>query len=131
MQVMHFLRWEAGTPFSYGRHDCSLRLADWWKFVTGTDPAEALRGRYASKSGARVRNLRAGGLVRLVETLAEGAGARLADEITAGTFGVARLAGTEAGYIATTTALTFRMEGRGIVFLPSRDVEVLSRWDVA
>lgn len=127
-----FHRWEAGTPFRYGRHDCSLRLADWWRFVhQGDDPAASLRGGYHSRHDAALVISRSSSLVRLVATLAEAAGAREAEALDIGTFGVGVVAGAApVGYIATRDFLTFRLEGRGIVFLPREKVTVLSMWDV-
>jgi hypothetical protein len=132
IMLRDFHRWEAATPFRYGRHDCSLRLADWWQFVHGgADPAASLRGGYTSRHGAALAIGRAGTLVRLVAQFAEGVGARPAEALDVGTFGVATLAGSApVGFLATRSFLTFRLEGKGIVFVPPGEARVLSMWDV-
>lgn len=40
------------APFAWGKHDCALFAADVVLAITGSDPAEAVRGRYRSQSGA-------------------------------------------------------------------------------
>lgn len=62
-------------PFRRGTDDCSLWLADWWKRVHGTDPASHLRGTYATKDEQEAIINAAGGLVSLVASIAEPAGA--------------------------------------------------------
>ena len=40
------LHYWAGTPFEWGRSDCALALADWYRVLHGRDPAAHLRGQY-------------------------------------------------------------------------------------
>ena len=54
------------SPFAWGVNDCCLFAADWVLRRTGVDPAEALRGRYDSESGAQALLRRKGGLARVV-----------------------------------------------------------------
>ena len=42
-------------PFEWGQHDCALWAASAIAAVTGQDPAEAVRGTYKGKLGARQR----------------------------------------------------------------------------
>jgi hypothetical protein len=63
----------ARRPFKRGEHDCLLFLADWVLNRTGIDPAEHLRGRYATLWGERRVIWAHGGTVGVV-----GACARLA-----------------------------------------------------
>lgn len=55
--------------FAYGTHDCSLFVADWVQVLTGVDPAEQFRGRYASEAEAKALLRPAAGLERLAGRL--------------------------------------------------------------
>jgi hypothetical protein len=58
-----YIRATAGRSFAWGRHDCVLWVADYVMCRAGWDPAEAVRGRYASRFEAH-RILRAAGGLR-------------------------------------------------------------------
>lgn len=60
-------------PFAWGSNDCCMWAADAVKVMTGRDPAEDLRGRYRSASGAARVLARLGGIAS--------AGARCGEEV--------------------------------------------------
>lgn len=47
-----------------------MLLANWWRFVLGTDPAPELRQSYDSERGWRRIVLKAGGLIKVVDGVA-------------------------------------------------------------
>lgn len=69
-----YLRAAAGTPFVWGRADCSLFMADWVRACRGIDPAAPLRGRYRTARGAARHVRRHGGMEAMGRALAEAAG---------------------------------------------------------
>lgn len=130
IMLVNFHVWEAETPFGWGQHDCSLRLADWWKFMHGTDPADFLRGTYRTRIGAKATIISHGGLTSLVASLADRVGAQALDEMEIGAFGVAHADGADRGYIATADKISMRGEDARLVFLPRDAVHVKSIWGV-
>jgi hypothetical protein len=68
-----FLRDLASRPFRHGETDCALVLAD-WLIACGRnqDPAEHLRGIYATETECAAVLKASGGLLRLVARLAKG-----------------------------------------------------------
>lgn len=53
-RVGAFMRDRATVPFAWGRNDCAIFAADAILAATGHDMAEAFRGRYRTKRGARL-----------------------------------------------------------------------------
>jgi hypothetical protein len=65
MRLAAFAKERAAMPFEWGKNDCCLFAADAVLAMTGTDPAESLRG-YASALAAQRLVDEAGGLRELV-----------------------------------------------------------------
>lgn len=87
-KLVSFLHRSAERPFAYGRNDCCLLLAGWWKCVHGVDPAKSLRGTYSTDAEKDALLEREGGLLAVVERLAAGAGAKPTETPSLGDFGV-------------------------------------------
>ena len=58
-------RWSA--PFTWGQQDCCLFAADCVLAVTGSDPAEDVRGAYSTEAGAARLLRQHGGAAKLAE----------------------------------------------------------------
>lgn len=56
----------SAAPWRWGATDCTMFAADWVRLVTGLDPAETCRGRYATERGARRIMRQRGGFVGLI-----------------------------------------------------------------
>lgn len=69
-----FLTTYAAKKWAWGAADCSLILADWMVANGRPDPAAHLRGAYHNPLACARLVRRAGGLVELVDSLAEAAG---------------------------------------------------------
>jgi hypothetical protein len=79
-----FLEQAGRKPFAWGGHDCLLFAADWCRIVAGCDPADAYRGRYATRLGAERILRREGGMLALAErtmTMLEVDGPALAGDV--------------------------------------------------
>lgn len=61
-----FIEKTRSDPFEWGRNDCALWCASAVAHETGFDPAEDLRGTYASRFECRQIIMAAGGLVPLI-----------------------------------------------------------------
>lgn len=74
-----YLRSADGRPFSWGRNDCALFMANGLAEQTGIDIAAPFRGRYRSAAGsARVlKSLGAGDLAGTLDRLLTGCGAHV------------------------------------------------------
>ncbi len=57
-----------GRPFTWGRDDCLLWIADIYKTVLGRDPAARFRKRYTTPAGA-LRVLKREGMVSVADAL--------------------------------------------------------------
>lgn len=69
--LAHFIEARRNQPFEWGVNDCCLFASDWVRACTGTDPADGIRGTYASAlSAARVISAH-GGMIGLVQKLGE------------------------------------------------------------
>lgn len=99
--LSEFLQREAGRPFEWGRSDCSLFLADWWRHVHGTDPAAHLRGAYRTAQGKDAVLAANRGLQRLVTAIAAKAGASRTTTPNTGDFGLIAIGGKPYGAICT------------------------------
>lgn len=99
--LTEFLLVEGGRPFEWGRNDCSMLLANWWRHIHGSDPAGWLRGTYATaeqKDAVLVANR---GLQRLVARIASSAGAPRTAAPSVGDFGLIAVGGRPYGAICT------------------------------
>lgn len=112
-----------GLPFEEGRTDCALWAASFWAEITGTDPAAALRGTYATAFERRRIVMAAGGLERLCRKLMAG----FRDGETEEGICVARVEGATICGILSGGRL-FLKTGRG-VFSPAR-FTLLAGWGV-
>jgi hypothetical protein len=101
LKLIEFLHESAGRPFAYGRNDCSLFLADWWRCVHGVDPAAELRRRYSDEAGKDALVAQERGLQRLVSRLARSVGARRVRQPGTGDFGLIVHGGKPYGAICT------------------------------
>lgn len=63
---IEFIQGYRNVPFSWGKYDCCLFVADWVQKMCSFDPAAELRGRYHSKLGA-TRALRRAGFNSIIE----------------------------------------------------------------
>lgn len=61
-RLQAFIDSRRDRPFAWGSHDCALFAADWVESVTGSDPADGIRGRYQTALGAGRVIKREGGL---------------------------------------------------------------------
>lgn len=52
-RLQQLVTYRMGAPFAWGVHDCALWAADAIHAQLGTDPAQALRGRYRTMLGAQ------------------------------------------------------------------------------
>jgi hypothetical protein len=132
--LVGFNRAEAANPTRWGHDDCSMRIANWWRFVHGVDPAAFLRGTYHSRVGAKMACLRAGGLARLVADIAERVGAEpvpaMSECVPIGAFGVLVLAGVPRGYIAARDRLSIRADDGLAFILPEHAERIVNCWGV-
>lgn len=53
MRLGEYIKNNANTPFTWGRYDCCLFVADCCVEVCGVDPAESYRGTYKTELGAK------------------------------------------------------------------------------
>lgn len=80
---------EAGArPWRWGEADCTMFAADWVRLVTGLDPAERCRGRYATELQARRLMRRGGGFVGLIGAEMERLGFRRTHDPQTGDVGL-------------------------------------------
>lgn len=77
--VAAFVAREERRPAVWGVSDCSLRLGDWTREAVGIDAAAGLRGTYNTALECARLLRRAGGLVAVVDGLAERADFRRTD----------------------------------------------------
>lgn len=126
-QLQAFLVERSARPFTWGTDDCSLFLADWWRFVHGVDPAARVRGTYETEAECHTMLEREGGLLRLASRLANGAGMLSADGSHVGDFGIIGAGGTMIGGICTGSHWAIRNEG-GIGMIPPP--RILKAWRV-
>lgn len=131
-KLIDFLHRSAERPFAYGRNDCSLLLAGWWKCIHGVDPARELRGTYSTDAEKDALLEREGGLLALVERLAAGVGAPVTETPSLGDFGVIEHHGKPFGAICAGTAgpslcWAIRTE-KGVGFLTNP--KVLKAWSI-
>ena len=99
--LTEFLVTEANRPFKWGRNDCSMMLANWWRHVHSTDPATWLRGTYSNREQKDVVISANRGLQRLVTRIAREAGAPRTPYPTLGDFGLIAVGGQPYGAICT------------------------------
>lgn len=90
MQLKAFLMDQAGRRFAWGRTDCALLVADWWRSVHGIDPAASLRGTYGTEDECHRLLAERGGLARLVGELLGAVGAQWTMNALPGDVGVVR-----------------------------------------
>lgn len=110
------------TPFRYGRHDCALYAAGAVLAMTGSDLADAYRGRYRSVAGS-IRLLRTQGQGTLEATVdalfterAVGFARRGDLAMHGGSLGV--VIGADAMFITETQADDHRVVGQGLERVP-------------
>jgi hypothetical protein len=96
--LAEFLRDVAAKRFRLGQCDCALVLADWWMFLqsqlspyAALDPAAHLRGHYRSRLGYTRLVRRSGGLVAVVDSIANAIGAVRTEDPLPGDFAVVSL----------------------------------------
>ena len=126
-RVTEFLTRYAGRPMAWGKDDCSMLLADWWTENHGTDPAAALRETYATEAEKAMVVKRAGGLPRLVASIAASVGARRTQAPRDGDFGVIQYEGSIVAGIRVGLFWAVRSSG-GIAFV--RDAKVVRAWEI-
>lgn len=131
-RLIAFLHDSAERPFAYGRNDCCLFLADWWRLLHGADPAAELRGRYADETGKDDLLAQERGLQRLVARVARRAGAVRTASPTTGDFGLIAREGNPYGAICTGKAgdaLCWAIRSEtGVAFLTNP--RVLQAWAI-
>lgn len=115
--LQRFLRETAGRAFVWGEDDCSLFLANWWRFVNGADPAAHLRGTYGTEADCHALVKGEGGLVRLVGRIAREAGAQPTRAPARGDMALIRAGGAIIGGICAGDLWAIRNEG-GVGFVP-------------
>lgn len=98
--LSEFLR-KATGPVKWGRDDCCMQIANWWRHVHGNDPAAHLRGTYSSAEGKDAVLHQHRNLQRLVTTIANQAGASRTRAPNTGDFGLIAVAGRPYGAICT------------------------------
>ena len=69
-----FLRRAAGQPFIWGERDCALWVAEWVVEQTGWDAGAVWRGSFSDPTGSMRLLNREGGLLALVERIANANG---------------------------------------------------------
>ncbi|MFY9292684.1 MAG: hypothetical protein WAP03_18620 [Methylorubrum rhodinum] len=118
-----FLRDAVHLPFVWGERDCSLWACDWIRAERGVDPAEALRGTYASRLACARLLREAGGLPALAGTLAAQAGLIEIDTAEAGDVGVIEL--PTAAYLALSTGTRWAFKAAdGLAVAPARPIRM-------
>lgn len=123
-QLIGFLDRYKGRPFAWGRDDCSLFIADWWREVHGVDPAAHLRGTYTTEREKDRIVVRAGGLLPLISSIAETAGAVVTETPKTGDFGI-----IEPGVCAIhAQGFWIARSETGLAF--SKDVAVWRAWSI-
>ncbi len=96
--LQQFLLEIAKTEFVWGETDCAMTIANWWRRKHGIDPGADLRGTYVTEGECRLVMEREGGILEVVRSRAERAGAVRTAEPEAGDIGIIRLDGI--GYAA-------------------------------
>lgn len=123
MTLAAFLRRVAGEPFAFGRMDCALVIADWWRECHGVDPAAHLRGTYSNTS-----DVLRGGLLELVRDIARDAGAVRTREPKPGDFAVVRYRDTHFGAIRAASGKWAIKATDGLLL--TRDCRVVAAWEI-
>jgi hypothetical protein len=62
-----FIENRRNAPFLWGSNDCCIFASDWVKQITGTDPAEGIRGTYSTSYGAARVLLPFGGVEEIAD----------------------------------------------------------------
>lgn len=132
-KLIAFLRESAARPFAYGSDDCSLWLADWWRENHGVDPADWLRGAYATADEKDALLARHRGLQRLVSACAKRVGAERTHTPATGDFGLIVVEGRPYGAICTGSAgaglfWAVRAIEPGVVFISNP--RILRAWSI-
>lgn len=120
------------TSFEWGKHDCALFAADGVQALTGFDPASPYRGRYRSEKEAGKILSKVGGLIGLMETVAESQGWRSVEPLFAqrGDVVMAEVDGLMPLGVCTGSHFAFLMEPKGLVELDVMDKRVLMAWRI-
>lgn len=122
-----FLEQMAATPFVDGETDCALTCADWVMLATGcADPAQHLRGQYASALQRERLLRRLGGLEAVVSDCARRAHLTETSEPSRGDIGVVSLAHQPLSAICLGERWAIK-SSRGVVVEPAL---VLKAWSV-
>jgi hypothetical protein len=120
------------APWRWGSLDCVLFSAGWVLAATGRDPAQGLRGTYATATGAHRLILRAGGMVLLVGPRLLAIGCARTDEPESGDVGVVRVPVDASGRTASVGAIRCGAfwAARGERALSYCDFPVVAAWRV-
>jgi len=114
--------------FQWGIRDCCLEPANWVQFATGTDPAERFRGAYSDRAGAEAFLKEAGGVLRIIDQSARGAGLARVQVPLDGDVGCITFAGETIGTIRAAGGWSILSETRGRLILPDREVRFHMAW---
>lgn len=126
--LIDFLNEMARRPFVWGKTDCCLVVADWWKLNHGTDPAEHLRGTYSTEDECWSVIDQAGGVLKVVSDIAASVEAERTSEPQPGDFGVISALGLHFGAIMTPTRRWFVKGRNGAAGL--REARALAAWKI-
>ncbi|WP_374290222.1 DUF6950 family protein [Paenirhodobacter enshiensis] len=130
-----FLNRQMSVPFAWGGFDggtdCCLLVADWWRWLHGSDPADSLRYCYDSPASCHRLTGWFRDPVAVVSQIAEGrCGLRRTDAPRRGDIGVVRIGDDGAvktvGAICIGRAWCMKSDGRGVT--TTDRVEVMAAW---
>lgn len=119
-----FLRDAAAAPFAFGEWDCCMLVANWVRLARGgVDPSPGLRGSYSDDAGWRAIVEGAGGMAKLVGSIAAAAGLSpvSAGEERPGDIAVVNVValGVEAGAVCVGPGKWVVKLSRGVTRLPA------------
>lgn len=125
MALHAFLAQASEQPFIWGERDCALWVADWIATVRGTDPAQAIRGRYRTAAGCARFLAREGGLPALASRLLAAIGLSDTASPQAGDVGLVETTLGPVMMICTGPVWAWKAP-RGLLFTPAFPVKVWS-----
>ena len=134
--LSRFLNRAATIPFTWGKHDCLLWLADWILERRGIDPAIGIRGGYDSILQAARIVREAGGMQSLVDITTRPAGLSRTASAARGDIAVVQIAadggehfGDQAGAILMSGSAAMLCQ-TGLVMPRFADIEIVAAWRV-
>lgn len=126
VNLREFLAQYADRTFEWGRDDCSLLIADWWRANHGRDPADHLRGQYHDEKSCHRLVFFSGGLVRLVSRICEREGAKVTRDPKDGDFAVLKIGSKRICGIRSGEYWAIRNEQIGFI----KHAKVIKAWAI-